>query len=257
MSTIPVLDTWERKYFKPAGGDAFLFYAVFGKFQQPLSLSQLQDRSDGAPQQLSVGLHNNWLESAHLQTFVKGYLGEILQEQAFLHQAVVNSPECITLIGTIPDPKDLNYLRDTVGFITSLLRHGGVAVYDPQRLYWWTPADWCRQVFEPNSAVPREHCIILISEEANSSDLKWIHTRGMRKFGRPDISIRAVPNDYSENAIELCNRFIEHQALGSIVPEGQEIKMPGLPQGLKCRHKGYLEDPEFNNVHIEISFAQQ
>jgi hypothetical protein len=51
---------------------------------------------------------------------------------------------------------------------------------------------------------------------------------------------------------DLCDRFIEMQAFGAVIPEGQAIKVAGLPSGWRCRHQGDLDDPEFNNRHVAI-----
>jgi hypothetical protein len=80
----------------------------------------------------------------------------------------------------------------------------------------------------------------------------WIHTRGLRKFGRPDLSLRRVPRGQQVAAIELCNRFIQMQAQGALIPDGKEIRMNSLPARLICRHGGSVENPDFNNVHMEI-----
>jgi hypothetical protein len=50
----------------------------------------------------------------------------------------------------------------------------------------------------------------------------------------------------------MFNRFIGLQTEGGHIPEGQEIRMASLPPGLTCHHGGSLDDPDFNNVHVEI-----
>ena len=40
--------------------------------------------------------------------------------------------------------------------------------------------------------------------------------------------------------------------LGAIIEEGQKIRMNSLPEGITCHYEGDLDDPDFNNVHIEI-----
>jgi hypothetical protein len=65
-----------------------------------------------------------------------------------------------------------------------------------------------------------------------------------------------VPDNCRDGAIELCERFIQLQASGARIPEGQEIRMKSLPEGLVCHHGGSLEDPDFNNVHVEIAFPR-
>jgi len=105
----------------------------------------------------------------------------------------------------------------------------------------------------PAAPVPRRHVVILYSPE-EISGRKWFHTRGMRKFGRPDISVHDVKPEYGAGVIDLCNRLIELHADGGVVPEGQEIRMASLPSGAIAHHRGDLDDPDFNNVHIEISW---
>ena len=45
---------------------------------------------------------------------------------------------------------------------------------------------------------------------------------------------------------------VEFQAFGGIIDEGQEIRMRSLPPGMTCRHRGDVDDPDFNNMHVEI-----
>ena len=99
--------------------------------------------------------------------------------------------------------------------------------------------------------MPRHHVVILTSEEAGGGSLTWFHTRGLRKFGRPDLSVPRVPPQHREAVIDLCHRFIEFQAFGGIIGEGQEVHMKTLPSGMTCHHAGDLDDPDFNNVHLE------
>jgi hypothetical protein len=120
---------------------------------------------------------------------------------------------------------------------------------------WWQPSDWKQQVFDPAAPVPGHHTVILVSEEPDSS-LKWYHTRGMRKFGRPDISVHNVPTELEDGVIDLCNRLIELQAFGHVVQDGQQVKMSSLPSGGVIRHAGDLEDPDFNNFHLDVSWPK-
>ena len=48
--------------------------------------------------------------------------------------------------------------------------------------------------------------------------------------------------------IDLCNEFAEQMALGMIVPDGQPIRVPGIPPNTTCHHAGDLDDPDYNNV---------
>ena len=112
---------------------------------------------------------------------------------------------------------------------------------------------WRSEFFDPALPKVHRHISILYSEEESGGGT-WFHTRGLRKFGRPDLSLHNVPDSHKEPVIDLCNRFIDLQANGGRIPEGQEIRMNVLPSGLVCRHKGNLDDPNLNNVHVETQF---
>jgi hypothetical protein len=79
----------------------------------------------------------------------------------------------------------------------------------------------------------------------------WVHTRGMRKFGRPDISLRNVPDRDIDRAGQLCERLADMQALGAHFVDGQSLEAEGLP-GLVAKLGGDLEHPDFNNTYVEF-----
>lgn len=47
------------------------------------------------------------------------------------------------------------------------------------------------------------------------------------------------------------------QVRGHRIPDGQPVRMEGVPDGLVCRHDGSVDDLEFNNVHIRIAAARE
>jgi hypothetical protein len=122
--------------------------------------------------------------------------------------------------------------------------------------HWWSPEQWRERIFAPAGPVPRHHVMVLYSQEEESPELIWVHTRGMRKFGRPDISVRRVGAAYLDAVIDLCQRFIEHQAFGAVIADGQSVRMASLPPGGVAQNGGDLGDPDFNNVHVEIVWPE-
>lgn len=246
------LDHWDRPNFVRGEGDPFLFYVVFGEVNATTPLSRGKYRSNGIPdgmQLMSYGPQNHPEVPA---SFQQGYLwDEFAAEDPELAHTVSQSSTCMVLRGSPTDSSSLNYLRDIVGLITYFLEQGGCAAYDPLMFRWWNSADWKTTLFEPGAPVPLRHTVILTSEEDDPS-LTWFHTRGLRKFGRPDISIHNVPEHLTTGAIALCNRLIEHQAQGQVVPDGQQIRMSSLPDGGVIHHAGYMDDPDFNNIHLDV-----
>jgi len=250
------LKSWPRPHFTPGGGDAFVMYDVFGSIDEQLSISKAAHRTNGVPAGVEIH-HYDRNHGEAFSWFKQGYLWQVLQkENPELLQAVDNASGCLRIQGHIPDPSTLDYFRDLVGVVTAALDSGGTTILDAQMLKWWSPVEWRTRVFDLDEPAPRRHVVILTSDEEDPMGTEWIHTRGMLKFGRPDLSVHAVPSSHRDAIIDLCNRFIELQAYGGLIPEGQIIRIPSLPEGMTCHHGGHLQDPDFNNVHVEIRWPR-
>ena len=247
------MEEWTRPRYVPGGGDPFLMYFVFGGLPEGIACSRERHRTTGLPDGVRAWKKTRREHADWFEPWEGGYFGKQLAASG-LQDAVRAAPEAIVIQGSVPDPSDLLYLRDCIGVVTALVESGGVAVCDPQILHWWTPADWRDTIFLPDAARPLRHAVILTSDEQEASDRTWYHTRGMRKFGRPDLSVREVPASFGPAVIDLCERFVEMQAFGAIVPDGQAVRMSSLPAGLVCRLAGDLDDPDFNNLHLQLTW---
>jgi hypothetical protein len=117
-------------------------------------------------------------------------------------------------------------------------------------LWLWAADEWTDEAFGPDEPNPDRHTAIIVSPEAGGTS--WYHTRGMRKYGRPDLSVHGVGGRYADGVSELIERFVELQALGGVIPDGEAVRMKALPAGGVCRHGGNPDDPEFNNAHVEV-----
>jgi len=247
------LKPWPRQQYQGRGNNPFVLFLVYGRFKQPLQISRSRYRSEGVPAGIELRQLARPRDAAWLDRFLSRPFEKLLAQQApDLVAAIRGAPEGMLLEGEVADSASLDYLRDTVGVVTALLDSGGVAVFDMQAFRWFSPSAWRKNIFDPDGPVPRHHVSILISDEP-SRGKEWIHTRGMRKFGRPDISVHDVAANHRDAIIDLCNRLIEMMAFGALIPEGQPIKMSSLPPSMTCHQRGNLDDPDFNNVHVEIT----
>jgi hypothetical protein len=245
---LPLAD-WPRPYYQRGGDDAMLYYVVFGDADGTRILSRSKYRSDGVPRGIDVTRHGPEM----VAFFREGPLWKRLVEDDSALAAAIASQSVATVVrGQVTDPTTLNYLRDVIGVLAFCLDAGGVAICDAQTLMWWAPADWRSTFFEDRSPSPHRHVVILITEEADGSE--WVHTRGMRKFGRPDLSIHSVPSRHKVAVIDLVNRFIGLLAFGGVISDGQDVRTKTLPSGMKCFIRGNIDDPDFNNSHIEIEW---
>ena len=250
----PTLSDWPRPQYQPGGGEPFLFFVVYGDVNTAAPLSASKYRCGGFPDGIDLMGYGPEEHAEVVDSFREGSLwNEFAKEEPGLALQVAAAERCVLLRGTPADDTTLNYLRDSVGLVTWMLDHGGLAVYDPLRFRWWTPVAWRVEVFDPDGPVPRDHTVVLASDEADTG-LRWFHTRGMRKFGRPDVSVRGVPPEHEPAVTALCERLIEHQAFGAVVPDRHAVNMTSLPVGGVICHAGSLDDPEFNNLHLDVSW---
>jgi hypothetical protein len=252
--------SWPRKFYQPTDAKALVWYLVYGQFPDTIEISRGKYRCSGVPAGIEVGNHTRTDHEEAATSFLKQpfVVAGLRLEFPKLAPAVEAAPDCTTIRGEVPDSANLDYLRDVVGLVTWFFDNGAVAVLDPQTLTWYDREKWRSRIFEPNGSVPPHHITVLYSDEKGAPDKSvfWFHTRGMRKFARPDVSVHNVPAQYQGAVIELLNRLVEAQAFGQVIAEGVPIKAESLPPGMTCHLSGQLDDPDFNNTHIEIQWPK-
>lgn len=251
------LPDWRRDLYQPTKQHALLLYVVFGEFGPELVLDATKFKSAGLPQGCVLTLLTRSEHNDYISGLCQGHLWEELRRQQ--PQLAIDAQlarSCVALKGELADPPTLNYFRDTIGLLTCLLAQGGSALYDPLQFRWWSPDAWTRNAFEPPELRVNQHVVILTSQE-DTAGMTWVHTRGLQKFARPDISVHQVNQANLPAVIDLCNRFIHFLARGGVIEEGQEIRINALPSGGIARHGGDLDDPDFNNIHVEIVWPKE
>lgn len=244
---------WPRPQWQDSGDEAFLLWFVFGDFDADFQVDAERYRTRGTPPGVEVVRYVN-RELARWDGYpLAGTLGRLLwDEDAKLFERAKAAEQCVMLRGAVGDPADLDGLRDLVGAITALGDQGGVAVVDPQTLSMYDAAEWRRRFFARDAFQARDHVLILCSEDEDNAGRLWVHTRGLRKFARPDVSIRNVPPAAANVAGELAERFLDFQAAGGLVEDGHAVEIDGAPAGLRVRVAGDEHDPEFNNRRLDL-----
>jgi len=244
---------WSRPHWTRDEAKAMLLYFVFGEFAADPQLDLSAHGSHGLPPEVEM----RRIPKATLAHWdghpLRGALGEILREgNPGAFEAARKAPECLMLRGELADADSLAYLADTLGVVAALLGAGGVAVVDPQILGIFTADEWRARYAGAEISAARGHVLILCHGDAD--DAAWVKTRGMRKFARPDISIRRVPRSEVQRAGAVASQLVELGVRGMRFGDGSVIEAEGLPGGLKITRGGSLDDPEFNNTHLELAW---
>ncbi len=248
-----MIENWDRKYYQ-SGGKPFLCFIVFN-CENDLEVSKSKHRVDEIPSDLEFRFYEGEKHATYLEKFFTNSFCNFLRSRGIdIDKHVKPSKSSLVIIGTIQNDTNLNYLRNLIGIIQSLLEKGATGVIDMSITKWLDPKDWNDIYFKHGKSFPKHHVVIYKTE---IDDLRWFGTQGMIKFGRPDICVENVPESDIEMAIELINRFIEFQAFGGIVEEGREVIINGFPEGMFVRHKGTIYEKtgfEFNNDHFVLSW---
>ena len=253
------MSDWARPEFRPGGGEAFVFLLAFGDIDISTPLGKTAYRSEGVPDGFELLQFHRDRQSESYRDFLLDRAFRLAEKESpELAVSAREGPYCVLLRGLAHDPPTLDYLRASVGVVAYLVDRGATVVFDPQIFQFWDAATWKATVFDPARPVPHEHVVILASpmNDAKLAGPVWYHTRGMRTFGRPDLSVKDVGPQWQLAVAELFNRFIEHQALGAVIPEGKTIRFGDLPPGGECRHAGGADDPHFHNAHVELAWPR-
>lgn len=253
MSHPITFPAWQRPHWQPSDEEILLQFYVFGKFEAV----RVPSRDYGSPG-LPAGIESTGHQQQALRQWagypLKGATGRMFKEDSpEAYKLAREAPEVLVVRGQLKDSQTTGYLRDTLGVLAGLLDTGGVAILDPQTLSLLTADEWRRRFLIRDGAPIRHHLLILCDSEPKAGH-SWIHTRGMRKFGRPDISLRNVPDRAIDRAGMLCERLVELGALGAHFADGQALDIDGLPGGAVVRLGGGLDDPAFNNTCVELQW---
>ena len=244
---------WPRPQWRNSGEQAFLLWFVFGEFAPDFQIDAPRYRTRGTPEGIAVVRYSN-RELAKWKGYpLAGALGGALYaENALLFERAQRARDCVMLRGSLADPADLDALRDLIGTISALTDLGGIAVVDPQTLSMLDGAEWQRRFFAQDAFHARDHVLILCDVDARHPGRLHVHTRGLRKFARPDIGIRNVPAEAANAAGALAGQFVDFQARGGCVADGHAVEIEGAPLGMTVQLAGAPDDAEFNNRHLAL-----
>ena len=240
--------TWMRPYFVAKGAPNLLYYVVYGAFSPPFELPVLREdgpRTQGfEPLVVAPGTEDfdEWPTVPYLGEQLAAHPDGIAVEVAKATNAMV-------LRRQHDDVAELLDLRGALSIVTSAFGWGGCAVVDPLAARWWSRKEWTQTFVDRQEFKPLDHVAVFVSGD-------WVHTRGMIKFGRPDLSIRGVPTgtDRITAAVALVHRFIDFLARGGVFDLTRQIDASGYPSMPVQLHGGpeAYDDPDFNNEWVEI-----
>lgn len=247
--------SYARPYYQDTGRRPYLFYAAIGAQADQLQISRSKHHVEQMPEGLMLSGLQRPEHSARMDELLGSCLGSVLDRQNHeLYERARAAQTWLVLQGEIQQDGTLDYLRSAIGVVQAAVETGAAAVLDLQTLTLYSPDQWEKDVFASRFR-PCEHVVILGSSEPDGTF--WLHTRGMRKFGRPDIGLEGVPQAETGRAAAVLNQMIYYGALGAVFS-----RTTGLYIGehetcvVHPELAGDLEDPDFNNEHYRLLWSE-
>jgi hypothetical protein len=253
----PPFDPWARPLFTPGGADPFVYFVVFGADGDLLEIDGEVHQVDEIPD----GIDAHELGAEWVRSFFDPPMGDQLRAGDPATAARAEACDsCIVVTGSVTDPPTLAYLRNSIGITTAALDTGGVGVLSLQTMTLFDPQRWREEIAVPGRTLPRRLVSILFSEQepgtgAGTPGDLWVHTRGLRVYGRPDLSMHDVAAEALEATGTLFNALIVELAGGLVIHDGMRMGISDELGALDFAVRGDLEDPDFNNQHVEITWA--
>lgn len=249
------MQEYERPFYRETKYKPLICYIVFGAGGgEPLQVSRKRHKASGVP----AGLHMRLLDGPTYETYIGSLLSGAMEtflsrHSPDLYTRVKSMDRCMLLQGTVERDDTLLYLRDVIGILQALAEQTPSAViFDLQALALYSAEEWRDTFFTPPLS-PLLHAPILVSTAEDGSGLFWLHTRGMRKFGRPDFSFYGVPEQDCPAAGEIIDQLILSCAMGALF--GKPLRM-SLKNGRHCEFALPLvedfDSPDFNNMYYEL-----
>ena len=245
------MDSYSREYYQDIDYKPELFYVIFGvSGSGELEVSRERHRVDEFPEGLELQLLDREKDGAYMDELVGGTIGQVLQRNhAAAYGRCAETEQWAVIRGQVQRDDTLDYLRNVIGFVQAFVDQGAVGVMDVMTISLMSAEEWTGKIFEPEFN-PWKHVTILISEEADGS--RWLHTRGMRKFGRPDISFHGIGVDKVDDVAAVVNQMIYYGARGAFF--GRDVKLHTQSGKAFVVRPEFVEDFEnfdFNNAYYE------
>ena len=226
---------WPRPHYKPSASKASLFYLVFGEPPAHLNVKRARHHVDELPPQLQVSIHARGDDPAWFDGWFSPPVGlELPHVFGAAAEQVYQAGKVAAVRAEFTDPSSLAYLRNTVGVVSAIAESCALAIFDVPALTWWRPEEWRRRFVDRSEFRIGDHIFTAVSEQAaadGAAPTLSLHTRGMRKFGRPELLVRHLPGprDVDAPAVrdagEVMDGLSNYLARGGTIADGETMRL--------------------------------
>jgi hypothetical protein len=265
---VPIAD-WPRPDFvEPTSARAEVLFLIVGASPgEGMRVSRERHRVDRLEPALVISRHQRSDDPAWFDGWFAQPLGDRIDETFGAQAARVRAASQLTVVrGQFEDSPSLNYLRNTIGIVSAILESAdgaeAPAVFDAMAVRWWPRRQWIERFVDRGGEFDvHDHVQLTVTDDERHHPGLWIHTRGMRKFARPELQIKHVPGDFdhSNRALhaggKIINGIAAYLAGGAVLEGGQTMQLASLGDATIT----FIATPDdsdtarhFNNAALEI-----
>ncbi|MFH1469747.1 MAG: hypothetical protein ABIO70_35500 [Pseudomonadota bacterium] len=250
---MPVV-TWPRPLFQPGGLPADIVFQVFSAGlpadPPPISRERHGLPAGEAPEGIFFSEVPREDAEGFFQSFARAPLFGPAQAALGAELGeVLGAAVCYEVAGEAPEPEDLAYLQHAWGVVRWLCEQGAGPVYDFHARRWWRRAEILALPLERPFELDREVSIEAV-ETGDPALGRLLVTRGLAKFGRPDLVIVRASADDEARILALARAM----ALGLCLDEGELEGEDGSSLTISAyRLGGDLPDLDIINDALVVS----
>lgn len=256
-----IVPDWPRPHHEPSPARAELLYLVLGDPPEHLNVKRARHHVDSLePEHLVVSKHARADDPAWFDAWLTGPMSYGL-DPVFDADRVRAAKRLSVVRGSFPDPPSLAYLRNTIGIVSAIAESGTdtLAIFDAYALTWWRPGEWRQRFVDASAFRITDHLFIAVTDDPRRRPGLWTHTRGMKKFARPELHAQHLPGPYDvanpaiRHSGDILTGLAHHLALGAQVVEGQVMHLPTWDARIT-----FFEDADpqtlkyFSNAALEV-----
>jgi hypothetical protein len=223
------IEPWQRPAFRPTGRTAAITLIVFADENVLGTGRDLQIR-DAVPPAASLAtldlrMHQYADSAGWIDAWRTGALRNIAAGQLDDLGRLEAASCCYSITVAAEDPTDLTHLQLAWAVASRIAAAGAFAALDVYAVNW-LPGSTVASLSPDRPFTIQQEVNLVAETEPTPGFGHPVHTRGMIKFGRPDL-VAGVPADCVEETGQILNHLARMLADGHILVPGQRLRLDG------------------------------
>jgi hypothetical protein len=262
---------WSRPAWSAGGGEAEVVYVAFSELPLPQALRLDRARhglpADQLPPQVRLLAFDQQQHADWIRGFFDGALGTLgAKALGWSEPPIARAQHAFLIRGTFADPSDLSYLQACRALLRALAWGGAFCAVDAHSHVWVSGEDLRAEAVDaPFDAL--DHVALIFETDGDESWGHVAHSRGLRKFGRPDVVLTRLTEEHGERVGHLLAPIVRHLCDGHRLGPGGTVSGPGgdllairyVPgisaPDLHLNNDGLLlrpDGPEARQAHVQL-----